>query len=94
MYILSDLWNDCFSSDTRSPKRGSEYWGLAQSMKQKRELIMSELSEEGQRVFEAFERAQNTLADIKEEDTCIRSFRLGAKMMVDIFGNYNSPFAN
>ena len=94
MYILSDLWTDCFSSDTCSPKRGSEYWGLAQSMKQKRELIMSELSEEGRHAFEAFERAHNTLSDIKEEDTCIRSFRLGAKLMMDILGNYNSPFEN
>ena len=94
MYLLADMWHDCFVPEERSPKKGSEYWGLAQSMEQKRNLIMSELPEEGQKVFEAFERAQKTLADLKEEDTCIRSFRLGAKMMVDIFGDYNSPFDN
>lgn len=94
MYMLSELWHDCFSTEKISPKRGSEYWGLVQSMNQKRERIMTELSEEGRQMFEAFERAQKTLADLKEEDTCIRSFRLGAKMMVDIFGDYNSPFDN
>lgn len=94
MYLLADMWHDCLSPEERSPKKGSEYWGLAQSMEQKRNLIMSELPEEGQKVFEAFMRAQNTLADLREEDTYIRAFRLGAKMMLDILGEHNSPFQN
>lgn len=92
MHMLSDLWHECFATEAIRPRKESEYWGLMQSMNQKRERIMSELSEEGQYQFEAFERAQKTLAELKEEDTCIRSFRLGAKIMVDIFGDYNGPF--
>ena len=94
MYLLADLWHDCLSSENRQPKEGSEYWGLVQSMQFKRERIMSELSKEGQEMFEAFERAQNTIANLREEDTCIRAFRLGAKMMVDVLGDYSSPFRN
>ena len=94
MYLLSDLWQDCFAAETLRPKAGSECWQLMQSMAKKREHIMSELSEEGRQVFEAFERAQKTLADLKEEDTCIRAFRMGAKMMADIYGDYRSPFEN
>lgn len=92
MYLLSDLWQDCFASEVLRPKPGSEGWQLMQSMAQKRERIMAELSEEGRQLFEAFERAQKTLADLKEEDTCIRAFRMGAKMMADIYGDYRSPF--
>ena len=79
MYLLSDLWQDCFAAETLRPKPGSECWQLMQSMSQKRERIMTELSEEGRQLFEACERAQKTLADLKEEDTCIRAFRMGAK---------------
>jgi hypothetical protein len=94
MYLLADMWHDCFAPEERNPKKGSEYWGLARSMEQKRNLIMSELPEEGRKVFEAFVRAQNTLADLREEDTYIRAFQLGAKMMLDILGEHNSPFQN
>lgn len=94
MYILSDLWQECFSSEIPRPKCGSEYQELMRSMKQKRERILAELSEEGRQLFEAFERGQKTMDDLREEDTCIRSFRLGAKLMADVFGEYRSPFEN
>lgn len=94
MQILNGLWEDCFSGSVRRPKQGSEYWGLAQSLKEKRERIEAELSAEGQQMLDAFERTLQTLSDLREEDTCIRSFRLGAKVMADILGEYHGQFEN
>ena len=94
MQILNGLWQDCFSSNVRRPKQGSEYWGLAQSLKEKRGRIEEELSAEGRQTLDAFERTLQTLADLREEDTCIRSFRLGAKVMADILGGYYGQFEN
>lgn len=94
MQILNGLWEDCLSANTRKPKQGSEYLGLFKSLNEKRTRIEAELSNEGRQALDTFERTFQTLADLREEDTCIRSFRLGAKVMADILGEYHGQFEN
>jgi len=92
MHVLSNLWSEYFSPETKRPKAGSECCGIANRLAEKRAELIGLLPEDGKRAFEVFERAQTTLAAFSEEDTFIKGFRLGAQTMLDILGEYHGQF--
>ena len=92
MYILEDLWQGCFASDAKSAKRDSEYARISLRLSEHRENIVAELSRDGQACFDRFDRAKETLAEIRAQDAFIEGFRSGARMMLDVLEERQSQF--
>ena len=93
MYILEDLWQGCFASDAKSAKRDSEYARISLRMAKHRETVAAELFRDGQASFDRFDRAKETLAEIRAQDAFIEGFRSGARMILDILGEHQSQFS-
>ena len=92
MYVLEDLWRECYAPDVKQSKRGTEYHSLEQGLAEDRAELLPLLSVEGQAILERFERAKDSLSAISEEDTFIEGFRMGARMMLDVLGAHQRQF--
>ena len=92
MYVLEDLWRECYAPEVKQSRRGSEYHRLAQGLAERRAELLPLLSAEAQSTLERFERTQDTLSAISEEDTFIEGFRMGARLMLDVLGTHQRQF--
>ena len=86
MYMLTTLWEDYYLPKRQKAKEGSEYARLQERSLECRELIWKELSEEGRKVFEIYERATQSLDEISEEELFIEGVQIGAQLMLDVLG--------
>mgnify|MGYP003315800112 CR=1 FL=1 len=84
MYILEDLWCECYSPEVKQSRRGSEYHRLAQGLAERRAELLPLLSADAKSILERFERTKDTLSAISEEDTFIEGFRMGALIVMDV----------
>ena len=92
MYELGDLWFAHYAPNRKKAKKGSEYAALAEKHAETRLALAESLTEVGKQHFERYERGNETLAEISEEDTFIEGFRLGARMILDVLNEYHSQF--
>ena len=92
MYVLEDIWRECYAPKVKQAKRGSEYHRLAQGLTERREKLLALLPVEEQVMFTRFERTKDTLAEISEEDSFVEGFRMGARMMLDVLGAHQRQF--
>ena len=88
MYILDALWRGKIMPNERIIKPDSDYRRLAAKVTEECEKFRSELSPEGKKHFNEFEMLQNELNSISEEEVFIEAFRMGARMILDIIGDY------
>ena len=87
MYILEDLYTGNVRPGERSFKQNSQYSrALAQAVKSGDALSKS-LTEEQKKLFEAYMDAQREVNILTDCETFIYSFKLGAKLMLDVLGN-------
>ena len=87
MYILEDLYTGNVRPGERSFKQNSQYSrALAQAVESGDELSKS-LTEEQKKLFEAYMDAQREVNILTDCETFIYSFKLGAKLMLDVLGN-------
>ena len=91
MYALEDLWEGKIAPSDRGFQKGSKYEALTEQAHGFMESFRKELSAEGKRAWENYEDLQAELAEISEQDTFIRGFRLGARVILDVIGEYASP---
>ena len=92
MYVLEKLWRGGLSPSERYCNKDSEYKRLLRSLCEASEKLSSELSPEGKKALEEHEQIQLDLIGISEEDVFINAFRLGARMMLDVVGDYKGQF--
>ncbi len=92
MYVLEDLWRECYAPDVKQSRRGSEYHRLEQGLAERGSELLPLLSADGQTTLERFERTKDSLAEISEKDTFIEGFRMGARMMLDVLGTHHRQF--
>ena len=92
MYVLEDLWRECYAPEVKKSRRGSEYHRLTQGLAERRAELLPLLSAEAQSTLERFERTKDTLSAISEEDTFIEGFRMGARLMLDVLGAHQRQF--
>ena len=87
MHILEDLYTGNVRPGERSFKQNSQYSrALAQAVESGDALIKS-LTEEQKKLFEAYMDAQREVNILTDCETFIYSFKLGAKLMLDVLGN-------
>ena len=90
MYILEDLWNGDITPSERVIRTGSQYAQLQKQLVAAEEDFRKELSPDGKAAYDTFCRKQAELSEISECDCFIRGVRVGARLLLDIVGDYPS----
>lgn len=92
MYVLKDLWRGHISPRERYVCSNSEYQRVSYKLCEELDLFMENLTIEQREQYEKLEGLQFELMNISEEDTFIVGFRLGARMVLDVVGEYRGQF--
>ena len=91
MYVLEDLWEGKITPSDRGYRKGSPYAELVRQSNESEDIFYKDLSAVGKKAYETHCDQQGQLDDIRDCDTFIRGFRLGARMILDVINNYDSP---
>ena len=90
MSIIEDLWHGNIRPGERSVQENSDYAKLRQEALQYQQLFLAELSQTGQAAFEQYYDTESLLMDISLTDAFIKGFRFGAKIILEVLGDYQS----
>ena len=91
MYVLDALWRGEITPSDRGYRKGSPYAQMVRQTNESEDAFYEELSAVGKKAYEVYCDQQGQLDDVKDCDSFIRGFRLGARMILDVVGDYNSP---
>ena len=94
MYVLRDLWRGEISPTDRRVRQGSEYQQRAAEVRKQMMEFAQVLSPEDKKRMEAINDERHGLSMMEEEDVFIYGFRLGARMMLDVMGDYEGSFCS
>ena len=92
MFVLESLWRDGLTPNEKYTRKGSEYHRLLEELCEEEDNITAELSEDGKKSFTAYREAQSKLSAISEQEVFIEAVRLGARLILDIIGDYRGCF--
>ena len=92
MFVLDKLWQEGLSPNERYTRKGSEYHKILLRICEEGDYLATELTEEGKSHFDAYRDAQIELSVVAEKEVFIEAFRLGARMMLDVVGEYKGQF--
>ena len=94
MYVLRELWRGEISPTDRRVRQGSEYQQRAAEVRKQIIEFAAILSPEDKERMEAITDLKHSLSMMAEEDMFIYGFRLGARMMLDVMGDYEGQFCS
>ena len=92
MYVLQDLWRGNISPSERFVRRGSDYQKTSQKMSAEMDSLLELLTPEAKKQLETVGGLKDDMAMMAEEDVFIYGFRLGARLMLDVVGDYKGQF--
>ena len=84
MQILESLYLGDVRPGERSGSRNRQYVKALDELLKAEEELSTSLSEEQKKLFEAFTDAQREVCILTDAETFIYSFKLGAKIMLDV----------
>ena len=91
MYVLKKLWEGSITPSDRGYRTGSAYAALAKEANMLEAACYDHLSDMGKKADQDYCDHHADMEDIRDCDTFIRGFRLGARMILDVVGEYDSP---
>ena len=94
MDVLRELWRGEISPTDRRVRQGSEYQQTAKEVREKMGEFLEMLSPEARERLEAINDLKSDLSVMANEDYFIYGFRLGARMILDIIGDYEGQFCS
>ena len=94
MYMLRELWRGEISPTDRRVRQGSEYQQRAAEVRKQIADLAALLSPEVKERMEDINDQKHSLSMMAEEDVFIYGFRLGARMMLDVIGDYEGQFCS
>lgn len=94
MDVLRELWRGEISPTDRRVRQGSEYQQTAKEVREKMGEFLEILSPEARERLEAINDLTSDLSVMANEDYFIYGFRLGARMILDIIGDYEGQFCS
>ena len=94
MYVLKELWWGNISPTDRRVRQGSEYQQTAKEVREKMGEFLEMLTPEAREQLEAINDLKSDLSVMANEDYFIYGFRLGARMILDIIGDYEGQFCS
>ncbi len=92
MYVLKDLYWGNISPTERSIRPGSDYKKTSAQICEQIDRLLENLTPEEKHQLEAIDCLRNDMAAMAEEDAFIYGFRLGARMVLDVVGDYKGQF--
>ena len=92
MYVLEKLWRDGLSPNEKYARKDGEYHKILVRICDEGDKVCEELTEKGKTHFEAYRQAQVDLSMIAEREVFIEAFQLGARLVLDIVGEYRGNF--
>ncbi len=84
MHILEDLYLGDVRPGERSGSRNRQHVKALDELLKAEEELSASLSEEKRKLFEAFTDAQREVSILTDAETFTYSFKLGAKIMLDV----------
>ena len=94
MYVLRELWRGEVSPTDRRVRQGSEYQQRAAEVRKQMMELTTMLSPEVKERIDTINDLKHDLSMMAEEDVFIYGFRLGARMILDVMGNYEGQFCS
>ncbi len=92
MYVLKELYWGSISPTERTVRPGSNYKKASAQICKQLDCFLEALTPEERKQWEAINDLRNDMAAMTEEDAFIYGFRLGARMMMDVVGDYSEQF--
>lgn len=92
MYILDRLWRGGFSPADRFLNPDGEYKKTVSRLCREMEGFTEMLSPEAKEKLEALRPIYDDMTEIKDADTFIEGVRFGARVMLDVLGDYQGQF--
>ena len=93
MSILEELWRGNITPNERAIKPESEYHNLFHAASAEEKRLLEYLSAEGREIYDSLCRKRSELAGMSEMETFIVGFRMGARVMLEVLGEYDGQFA-
>lgn len=90
MTVIEELWFGNIAPSVRNVRKGSEFQALANQAAKAEEKLLEGMSAETKEVFEDFCEKEQLMSSIGETDAFVKGFRLGAKIMLEVVGEYAS----
>lgn len=90
MYSIDKLWKFGLCPSERGFKEGSEYARVLRASNEVESKFWEELSQEGKKAYDAHTDLLNELNSIAECDAFVQGFRLGARLILDVIGEYDT----
>ena len=92
MYLLDRLWRGDISPTERYIRPDSEYKRKSKEFCDVAERLREQLSPERKQLWDDIDRLRADMTMLSEEDIFIYGFRLGARMILDVVGDYKGQF--
>ena len=90
MSILEELWRGNVMPNERAIKPESEYHNLILAANAEERRLVEYLSADGREVYDSLCKMRSDLAGMSEMDTFIVGFRMGARVIMEVLGEYDS----
>ncbi len=88
MYVLKELYRGNIIPTERPVRLGSDYKKASAEICERLDRFLATLTPEGRKQLEAIDNLRNDMAFMAEEDAFVYGFRLGARVMIDVVGEY------
>ena len=92
MFVLQELWRGNITPSERFGRSGSEYKKIAGKLSDEMDRLMESISPEARKKLENIGNLRADMAVLSNEDIFIYAFRLGARLMLDVLGEYKGQF--
>ena len=92
MFVLRELWRGNISPNERHIRKNSEYATLLQENTRLEDAFCGTLTAEQKKAYNDIYGGQVRMMSISEEEAFIQGFRIGARMLLDVFEDYKGEF--
>ena len=92
MFVLQELWRGNITPSERFVRSGSEYKKIAGNLSDEMDRLMEMISPEARKQLENIGNLRADMAVLSNEDIFIYAFRMGARLMLDVLGEYKGQF--
>ncbi len=92
MYVLKVLYRGNIIPTERPVRLGSDYKKASAEICEQLNHFWETLTPEGRKQLEVIDNLRSDMAFMAEEEAFIYGFRLGAKMIMDVVGEYKGQF--
>ena len=92
MFVLQELWRGNITPSERFVRSGSEYKKIAGKLSDEMDRLMEMISPEARKQLENIGNLRADMTMLSNEDIFIYAFRMGARLMLDVLGEYKGQF--